>query len=366
MQNLCTVAIPAYKESPDYIEMSSFKQAVKILGKWPFVLFCPKGLNVGAYVKILEKNRIAYRIEFLNKKLFLSANTYNSLLLRENFWDLFPSKFVLIYQLDAWVFRDKLEYWCKKDYDYIGAPNLEFGLVGNFSDCRNGGFSLRKVASQKRSLKFLEKVNNINNNKSKHGYSFSRFYNVFNPKSWDKLPNNEDVYYSLIVPLLIKDYNVGNFRDSMKFSMEVGSDILYKKNGDKLPFGCHAFEKYEPDFWQNFIPLKMRIKNSFSKCKMNLDIKIPDDKKLYIWGASVEGRMIFRYLSNKGYNVEAFIDKNTALHKCKYYNRKILPFEKLPKKKIFIIIGSSTKNREMAEYCKKNGLVNKKDFYVPF
>jgi hypothetical protein len=36
-------------------------------------------------------------------------------------------KFILIYQLDAYVFRDELEYWCEQDYDFIGAPLIENG-----------------------------------------------------------------------------------------------------------------------------------------------------------------------------------------------------------------------------------------------
>ena len=58
-------------------------------------------------------------------------------------------EYILIYQLDAFVFKDQLNYWCKKGYDYIGAPWFEgFHLTKtgvNIIGVGNGGFSLRRV-----------------------------------------------------------------------------------------------------------------------------------------------------------------------------------------------------------------------------
>lgn len=62
-------------------------------------------------------------------------------------------EYMLIAQLDAVCFRDDLDEWCGKDYDYVGAPwchlckhvcrtdqyRSEEKLVGN------GGLSLRKI-----------------------------------------------------------------------------------------------------------------------------------------------------------------------------------------------------------------------------
>ena len=31
-------------------------------------------------------------------------------------------KYVLIHQLDVFIFKDELNYWCNQNYDYIGAP----------------------------------------------------------------------------------------------------------------------------------------------------------------------------------------------------------------------------------------------------
>ena len=37
---------------------------------------------------------------------------------------------------------------------------------------------------------------------------------------------------------------------ALKFSFEAMPSYLYKLNNNVLPFGCHAFEKYESDFWK--------------------------------------------------------------------------------------------------------------------
>ena len=59
-------------------------------------------------------------------------------------------KFMLVHQLDAYVFKDDLLYWTKQGYDYIGAPWFE-GMdnagtnASLLPEIGNGGFSLRKI-----------------------------------------------------------------------------------------------------------------------------------------------------------------------------------------------------------------------------
>ena len=77
-------------------------------------------------------------------------------MLNPNFYQRFRRfEYILIYQLDAFVFSDRLEEFCRLGYDYIGAPwplgdgnkhNEELVVEGNhFLTVGNGGFSLRRV-----------------------------------------------------------------------------------------------------------------------------------------------------------------------------------------------------------------------------
>ena len=66
-------------------------------------------------------------------------------------------KYILFYELDAFVFRDELDYWCKKGFDYIGAPwnGTHCYYDTPINGVGNGGFSLRNIKS---AIKLLEKL----------------------------------------------------------------------------------------------------------------------------------------------------------------------------------------------------------------
>ena len=63
---------------------------------------------------------------------------------------------------------------------------------------------------------------------------------------------NEDTWWAVLIPQ-IYNFKVAPLEDATKFSFEANPKRLYNENGNQLPFGCHAWEKYEPDFWERFI-----------------------------------------------------------------------------------------------------------------
>jgi hypothetical protein len=59
-------------------------------------------------------------VESFPKRYFENIEGYNELLLSASFYERFlDTKYILIYQLDAFVFKDELQEWCDKGYDYI-------------------------------------------------------------------------------------------------------------------------------------------------------------------------------------------------------------------------------------------------------
>ncbi len=64
---------------------------------------------------------------------------------------------------------------------------------------------------------------------------------------------NEDYFWSQIVANIFSDYIVSGVEDAIKFSFEVNPSLLFKINSGQLPFGCHGWEKYEPNFWAKYI-----------------------------------------------------------------------------------------------------------------
>lgn len=162
MNSLCCIVVPVYKDFTDLLpnEILSLSQLGKILGRHPIVLVTHNGIDTTTYVNhLVSEDSTSVKIENFDQKYFNDIDGYNSLLLSTEFYKRFSSyNYILIYQLDAWVFRDELEYWCKKGYDYIGAPWFEdwgLGKSEEFREGGNGGFSLR---TPNKAIKILKRT----------------------------------------------------------------------------------------------------------------------------------------------------------------------------------------------------------------
>lgn len=178
---------------------------------------------------------------------------------------------MLIYQLDAWVFRDELLDWCNKGYDYIGAPFYKnWGSHDNGDELwsvGNGGFSLRRIQYHIRLLSYKYPLSFSLD--IKHGikcfvYSILKSLGIHNTMRY--YTNNvydqvfEDVFITYYIPKKTKNRKLHPYLPSpieaAYFSFEKNPAYLFCLCNARLPFGCHAFEKYEFDtFWKKHIIL---------------------------------------------------------------------------------------------------------------
>ncbi len=119
---MVVVVIPVYKENITGYEDISLKQCCKLLGAYPVTLVKPRSLQVENYFSYCD----GWKTESFDDEYFSSVEGYNKLMMSEEFYRRFVNyRYILIHQLDAFVFKDELLLWCKKGYDYIGAPWLE-------------------------------------------------------------------------------------------------------------------------------------------------------------------------------------------------------------------------------------------------
>jgi hypothetical protein len=83
--------------------------------------------------------------------------------------------------------------------------------------------------------------------KVKWFFQFNSFwlFNNFN--------RNEDLFWSWGVPRQISWFRIPPFDIAFKFSFEKFPKHLFLLNKHQLPFGCHAWEKYDPDFWKEYV-----------------------------------------------------------------------------------------------------------------
>ncbi|RXK46814.1 DUF5672 family protein [Aquirufa rosea] len=240
MQTLVGIVIPIYKESLSELEQKSLLQCKKVLGNYPIHFVLPEGLKA----TYIEEHFPTAQRNYFPAQFFTSTQSYNHLLIDPTFYEQFTShEFILIYQLDAYVFRDELKEWCQKGYDYIGAPKLKKKHWENENTIQwpvldpimmNGGLSLRKVAPIIRFLNW--------------------YHRLFG--TW---PANEDslfsVYHKRAFPLrfLLK---LPSWKEALAFAFEQNPKISLQINGGKLPFGCHAWERYNPSFWKPYMDNK--------------------------------------------------------------------------------------------------------------
>lgn len=259
---LRAVLVIAYLEIPNKLEQASFIQCIQVLGSHKIILVCPESLNVTFYKKLSDLHGVVLNMARFPDYHFKNIDSYNFLMLSQNFYQRFIEyEYILIYQLDAWVFRDELELWCSRNYNYIGAP--WFSDDGELlSYAGNGGFSLRKTNA------FLKL---LSNNPVEtwdfslffcHFSSFRTYYDHFkdilqifrNPYAYIRhYSRNEDFLFSKMFNALTYNKSAPP-KEAVFFSFERFPEHCFLLTKGMLPFGCHAFARYNPKFWENWIP----------------------------------------------------------------------------------------------------------------
>ena len=208
-----------------------------MLKGYQIVLCCPDGLDVAEYDGLAGRE---LRRERFDGCFFKGLEGYNRLMASSEFYLRFSSfEYLLVCQPDVWIFRDELRQWCAKGYDYIGAPLFSLCKsheVGKRLEATcNGGLSLRKIA------RFVEITQSGAPRKvmEETGYNEDYVFTV----SLKSTP------YELKVPLPL---------EAAHFAFERSPKYLLKLTGYRLPFGCHAWAKYDfYGFWSRYIPYRL-------------------------------------------------------------------------------------------------------------
>lgn len=262
------IVIPVYRSDPKKEEIASLKQCFSILGHYDIVLLTYQGLICDAYDRVAKEFKIELKHVFFDESFFGSVEGYNRLCLDRMFYNRFIDyEYMLIYQLDAWVFRDELSHWCSKGYDFIGAPwfkKVKDQFSYDFSEfIGNGGLSLRRISFCLRALNYKRPIFSwkwlLNKSGSCNLLKFlPKSVGVHNNRNWfvmkeDKPAINEDLFFSFF-KYSYMNCHFPNLEEALKFSFEVHPSYMFELNHKVLPFGCHAYRKYEYDtFWKQYI-----------------------------------------------------------------------------------------------------------------
>lgn len=282
----CIIVIPVYKDIPNNLEKASFIQGLKILSRHDICIISHTGCRLDWYNNVANKFNKIINVAYFPSSYFSSVEGYNDLCFSAEFYERFSDyEYMCIYQLDAWVFKDEIEYWCNQGYDYIGAPIFYPYNAKRFTPkvcgIGNGGFCIRRISH---CLKM------INSNQKKPFIKplplIRLYWNYFlyDEKFTKNILRRIGIIPTLLMKMFgirnsIEYYRINHINEDMifgtwstkswgsngnvptadvalKFSFEVHPEMLFNKNNQQLPFGCHAFEKWDYEsFWSKFIKI---------------------------------------------------------------------------------------------------------------
>lgn len=254
------IIIPTHRPNITEGDKVSLAHHKKFLSKYDTFFVIPKNISSKAFISA------GYKVKKVDKNFFGTLRRANEALLNKKFYENFKNyDFMLIYQLDALVFSNELKKWVNSGYDFIAAPWF-MPIVGYLthkkgypSSGANGGFSLRNIKKFLKILDLLDKnaKRSSKDAKTRKLWFLKALLTGKSHKIWlnapaDNYPFNEDGFWSLEAPKYDSSFKVASFKESLKFSFERFPRKCFKINNNKLPFGCHAWERYDKRFWEPY------------------------------------------------------------------------------------------------------------------
>lgn len=359
-KNDVMVVIPVYRNPVDY-EMISLQQCLRMLGNYPMTLVAPASMDVSIYLSLHP-----FFVERFDDSFFAGTFQYSQLLLSQAFYRRFSSySYILIHQLDVFVFSDRLIDFCRQGYDYIGAPVPRWGWPELRNRVGNGGISLRRVSS---CLKVLSEM------------PPEKFF-----ASYHRQAMSEDFYFAGCSEREKLDFRVPSLRQALDFAVDYECFHCYRKLSAWLPFACHAWQK-KPEVWKDIITsFGYRVPSSLAEEE---DFTFRDSLRNYLfhrilrnptgivlrkimqemfhhllpialWGYGKDGQRWMEILQKIGLAVSVIFDRRAE-------NRAVNLFR--PSKDIvkscrcFILITSRLYEREIADELQEYGLREGFDF----
>jgi hypothetical protein len=245
MDTIVKIVIPVYKPYLSEDEILSLKRCFEVLKNYKISFVAPEKMSFKFYDEIVGEGK--YELISVPEMYMSSIDGYNSLMLSTFFYEKFiGTRYILIYQLDAYIFEDNLLAWCNKNYDYVGAPwvNWEWSSFyarhltfirrqlykfgyNKFNLVGNGGLSLRKVDSCINNLKIFK-------------------------RQAAKFTKNEDFFFSFFITSYNPFFKIPPIKEALKFAFDENPEQAFALNNNQLPMGCHAWPKYR-NFWQQYI-----------------------------------------------------------------------------------------------------------------
>jgi hypothetical protein len=252
-------------------EELSLRHLCYYLGQYDKYLVAPTGSTF---------QRRGFRTLLFPRKFFGSVAAHNHLLMWPRFYRSFKDyEYILMYHLDSLVFSDALGRWCEAGWDYIGAPWLPCDDTPWVDEARvgNGGFTLMKVQSVLRVLDnrhrqapasywadlltrnarwtwplfaALEGVRRRFPRLKVVRRALDHWHATQHPA---KHGRNNDRFWSYEASRYWPPFRIAPVDQGLQFAFEAAPRLCFELNHRRLPFGCHAWMKFDREFWKPYL-----------------------------------------------------------------------------------------------------------------
>jgi hypothetical protein len=260
-KKLVTVVVPTHLPEPTALGKISLLQTLEVLGKHVITFVVPVGLDTHWYESFCRgKAEIRFeRFEWQGHREF------SRMMLSPAFYERFLAyEYMLICHLDAFVFRDDLEAWCERGYDYIGSviydKGWESGLpVSSRKKLVNG--VLRKVAGIQRTEYFANGGFALKRIAAFHRLTrrFHRYVQFY--RTLARVRGRgflEDIFVIRHLPRLSRSFKLAPRAEAARFGAEYvnydESKLPFAARAqESMPFGIHGWIQFQPDYWKPVI-----------------------------------------------------------------------------------------------------------------
>jgi hypothetical protein len=69
---------------------------------------------------------------------------------------------------------------------------------------------------------------------------------------------NGDFFWSDRAVEYVPEFKVASLEEGLEFGFECGPRLCFERTGHRLPFGCHAWARYDRKFWEPFLLPELR------------------------------------------------------------------------------------------------------------
>lgn len=373
-QDFVVIGIPIYKDSLNEYENISLQQLNRVLWRYPKMFIAPSSLSFDYGVEYSD-----WEIERFPDKYFKNTDSYSELLMSDLFYQrLYNYDFLLIYQLDAFVFSDELERICLKGYDYIGAPLPS--MVPDWGKLKisvgNGGLSLRNIEKSLMCVK-------------------NKKYICMENEFSNRLLRAEDLFFSYCGVNPNVDFRVPDRREAEEFAVDFNVRGSYLRLAHQLPFGCHGWYLRSYDIWKPIIErfgydlshlknvnhknTSIKIRNQFIRRYLSIRILraadetrlkrvvlniLPRKQQYAIWGFGDDGKRCKDLLSLAGIDITVVYDFSFSEIKRKAGILYKQPNIAEMKNKISLIVSTSAYEDSIAMELNKNEMIKNIDYFL--